>query len=228
MAVSPNFLASGLAYPLQTRGPLVGTPLPQPIATYPASCSNCGHPQPVKLVYPPPSGPTTAPVATSQWPQNPGPGGVVYVVIPSSGCMAPAGPSNPPPPSVNNSVEAFGENSNSLEATHECGCGPGCECIGCISHPYNEATQEYIRSIYQSSFDGFDEQNQTYERPTPTDNVPSTVAQPTPGLDYSVTSDQVLSADDFFFVEYLVACPDGENCHNASCVTHARQPEDMG
>lgn len=229
MIESPSLVAGGIAYPIQTRGPLPEAPTPQPIATYPAACSNCGHPQPVRLVYPPPPGSTPAPVAPSQWPYNPGPGSVVYVVVPTSGCMVtPAGPSNPPSAPVDNSAEGFGDNDGNLETIHECGCGPGCECIGCISHPYNEATQEYIRSIYQSSLDGFDEQNPRYERPTSTDNVPQPMAQPKPGMDYSVSSDQVLSADDFLFVEYLLACPEGDSCHNASCVTHARQSGDVG
>ncbi|KAK6534284.1 hypothetical protein TWF281_005612 [Arthrobotrys megalospora] len=32
----------------------------------------------------------------------------------------------------------------------ECGCGPNCSCVMCITHPYNSATIEYIRNIHQN------------------------------------------------------------------------------
>lgn len=32
----------------------------------------------------------------------------------------------------------------------ECGCGPNCSCVMCITHPYNTATIEYIRNIHQT------------------------------------------------------------------------------
>ncbi|KAF3919006.1 hypothetical protein ABW20_dc0110500 [Dactylellina cionopaga] len=32
----------------------------------------------------------------------------------------------------------------------ECGCGPNCSCVMCMTHPYNSATIEYIRNIHQT------------------------------------------------------------------------------
>ncbi|KAK6363290.1 hypothetical protein TWF730_000730 [Orbilia blumenaviensis] len=32
----------------------------------------------------------------------------------------------------------------------ECGCGPNCSCVMCITHPYNSASIEYIRNIHES------------------------------------------------------------------------------
>ncbi|RFU29821.1 hypothetical protein B7463_g6516, partial [Scytalidium lignicola] len=37
-----------------------------------------------------------------------------------------------------------------LDSFHTCHCGDGCQCIGCAAHPYNEATQNYVRSAYSS------------------------------------------------------------------------------
>src|SRR3569833_2106400 len=37
---------------------------------------------------------------------------------------------------------------------HNCNCGPTCQCIGCLSHPFINATQEYVQSAFQHSFDG--------------------------------------------------------------------------
>ncbi|KAG5983556.1 hypothetical protein E4U55_007891 [Claviceps digitariae] len=32
--------------------------------------------------------------------------------------------------------------------SHHCSCGDTCQCIGCAAHPYNEATQDYVRSAW--------------------------------------------------------------------------------
>ncbi|RKU48660.1 hypothetical protein DL546_009364 [Coniochaeta pulveracea] len=32
--------------------------------------------------------------------------------------------------------------------SHQCGCGPGCECIGCVSHPFNAQTLQYVNDAY--------------------------------------------------------------------------------
>ncbi|OIW25123.1 hypothetical protein CONLIGDRAFT_684995 [Coniochaeta ligniaria NRRL 30616] len=32
--------------------------------------------------------------------------------------------------------------------SHECSCGPGCQCEGCLAHPFNTPTQQYISSAY--------------------------------------------------------------------------------
>jgi hypothetical protein len=32
--------------------------------------------------------------------------------------------------------------------SHQCGCGPGCACIGCVSHPFNAQTLQYVNDAY--------------------------------------------------------------------------------
>ncbi|GAB0131694.1 hypothetical protein EsDP_00000155 [Epichloe bromicola] len=32
--------------------------------------------------------------------------------------------------------------------SHQCSCGDSCQCVGCAAHPYNEATQDYVRSAW--------------------------------------------------------------------------------
>ncbi|KAJ4402444.1 hypothetical protein N0V85_005301 [Neurospora sp. IMI 360204] len=32
--------------------------------------------------------------------------------------------------------------------SHECTCGPGCQCIGCVAHPYNTQTIQYVQDAY--------------------------------------------------------------------------------
>lgn len=32
--------------------------------------------------------------------------------------------------------------------SHECTCGPGCQCVGCLAHPYNSQTIQYVQDAY--------------------------------------------------------------------------------
>ncbi|TAQ89438.1 hypothetical protein B7494_g2203 [Chlorociboria aeruginascens] len=37
-----------------------------------------------------------------------------------------------------------------LNTIHTCTCGETCECVGCAAHPYNNATQDYVRRAWSS------------------------------------------------------------------------------
>lgn len=39
-----------------------------------------------------------------------------------------------------------------LHTTHECSCGPGCQCVGCLAHPFNSQTLEYVGGAWD--YDG--------------------------------------------------------------------------
>ncbi|KAK4178678.1 hypothetical protein QBC36DRAFT_98229 [Triangularia setosa] len=32
--------------------------------------------------------------------------------------------------------------------THECGCGEGCQCVGCLAHPFNSQMLQYVQNAY--------------------------------------------------------------------------------
>ncbi|RQM06162.1 hypothetical protein DH86_00003395 [Scytalidium sp. 3C] len=63
---------------------------------------------------------------------------------------------------ANNQIQAQGQatmppgfsplllQQNDPDSIHTCYCGDGCQCIGCAAHPYNDATQDYVRSAYAS------------------------------------------------------------------------------
>ncbi|OAQ99406.1 hypothetical protein LLEC1_07324 [Akanthomyces lecanii] len=34
--------------------------------------------------------------------------------------------------------------------SHQCSCGDSCQCVGCAAHPYNDATQSYVRSAWNA------------------------------------------------------------------------------
>jgi hypothetical protein len=134
----------------------------------------------------------------------------------------------------------------SLNTVHTCSCGDTCQCIGCAAHPYNDATQDYVRSAWasmsldrqpneiytngQSATNGIE--NSTVQ-PQPTETVASPTAQ-TPSSSTSANGDeQSLSAADFFFVNYpftadgcggdTQSCPCGDDCQCLGCTIH-RQP----
>ncbi|KAI9773002.1 MAG: hypothetical protein M1839_002272 [Geoglossum umbratile] len=37
--------------------------------------------------------------------------------------------------------------SSNLMTAHNCNCGTDCDCLGCVAHPYNNRTMNFIRSI---------------------------------------------------------------------------------
>ncbi|KAM5489764.1 hypothetical protein MaudMau93_003130 [Microsporum audouinii] len=41
---------------------------------------------------------------------------------------------------------------------HNCGCGDGCQCLGCASHPYNDTTRHYIQEMGYMIASGYGDQ----------------------------------------------------------------------
>ncbi|KAB8289508.1 hypothetical protein EYC80_010668 [Monilinia laxa] len=149
----------------------------------------------------------------------------------------------------------FGSNpqlAQNLDTVHTCGCGDGCQCVGCAAHPYNDATRQYVYSAWESmklesdmynnghlngriSGDGntapISLQTQDVIKENPTSPPPATPSSTTSG----VAEEQSLSASDFFFVNYPFApgvgcggdtqsCPCGDDCQCLGCTIH-RTPE---
>ncbi|CAK7216479.1 hypothetical protein SBRCBS47491_002841 [Sporothrix bragantina] len=125
--------------------------------------------------------------------------------------------------------------------SHMCSCGDGCECVGCVAHPYNNATRNTVQSMWSlmddASSTASSSKTATAAVTTPTTltsqqqqhaqtggNVDSTSPQQqvfTPS-DTSGSDDQVtLPAGDFLFVSYSImgcegeglTCPCGDDCH---------------
>jgi hypothetical protein len=136
--------------------------------------------------------------------------------------------------------------SGNMDTVHTCSCGDTCQCIGCAAHPYNDATQDYVRSAWASMSLEPPSELYTNGQPPPTTNgntpmQPQSVDQvssPTAHTPSSTTSgtgdEQSLSASDFFFVNYpftgddgcggdTMSCPCGDDCQCLGCTIH-RQP----
>ncbi|EHK23831.1 uncharacterized protein TRIVIDRAFT_67483 [Trichoderma virens Gv29-8] len=126
--------------------------------------------------------------------------------------------------------------------SHQCACGDSCQCIGCATHPYNQATQDYVRSAWNSMSEDTHKRhkhsdsvqsipNGNYEEATPANQSPNgastpvmakvegavspTLAQTPSDANSSLGEEPTLSANDFFFVSY----PFGDSCEGemASC-----------
>ncbi|ESZ91055.1 hypothetical protein SBOR_8549 [Sclerotinia borealis F-4128] len=154
-------------------------------------------------------------------------------------------------PSISTAPLAFGSNtplSRNLETVHTCGCGDGCQCVGCAAHPYNDATRQYVLSAWESMQLEPDLYNNGHTNgrvngngnvaPTSTqtqDVIKENPTSPPPATPSSTTSgtaeEQSLSASDFFFVNYpfsaedgcggdTQSCPCGDDCQCLGCTIH--------
>ncbi|KAF4454562.1 hypothetical protein F53441_2951 [Fusarium austroafricanum] len=201
------------------------------------------YPQPTVFTYPPQYGSYLQPLQPEQWRQVmatmtfAGQGGMPSPFgIP--GTTPFATPTTPQTP------------HSAAGTSHQCSCGASCECVGCAAHPYNEATQNYVRSAWQSMMDtGYTQANGHGNGEIPATNghsvntsttaVPpigsaegtvSPVAPQTPSEAASgISEEQALSANDFFFVSYPfgdscageeASCPCGDDCQCLGCVIH--------
>ncbi|GJN71993.1 copper-sensing transcription factor [Purpureocillium lilacinum] len=178
--------------------------------------------QPTIFNYPPQFGSFLQPLQPDQWRQLMATMNVGQPVA-SNGFPMPS-PGAVQPPSVPNSASW---------TSHQCSCGDSCQCIGCAAHPYNEATQDYVRSAWNTMMEDGQKMhahhgghvshaNGHHERSgsrasngvatpvtTQADGTVSPTAPQTPSDAPSGASDeQTLSANDFFFVSY----PFGESC----------------
>ncbi|KEY63986.1 hypothetical protein S7711_07983 [Stachybotrys chartarum IBT 7711] len=152
-----------------------------------------------------------------------------------------------------------GTPNSEVGTSHQCGCGDGCQCVGCAAHPYNEATRNSVRAALdimageaQSSRDvhrhaehtngtGTGEMAQRHPLDISTNGITTThnhvdgnispAVPPSPSDATSGNGDeQVLSANDFFFVSYefegscsgeTANCPCGDDCQCIGCVIHS-------
>ncbi|KAH8666359.1 hypothetical protein BX600DRAFT_435766 [Xylariales sp. PMI_506] len=140
-------------------------------------------------------------------------------------------------------LQQNGPNSfSTADSIHQCECGPGCECIGCAAHPYNNATQEYVRNAWQSqafiaqseSLDGIANGKPVIYATTNGGDSPPTIPTPTSdtppgGLsgDEDFTMNEFPS-NEFFHVNYQwttcagdqSVCPCGDDCACVGCQVH--------
>lgn len=121
---------------------------------------------------------------------------------------------------------------------HMCSCGDGCECVGCVAHPYNNATRDTVRSVWSMMDDSSSTSSTRTATVTTTLPAQTTVDSTSPSQQVftpsasdtsGVSDDQVsLPAGDFLFVSYSVmgcdgeglTCPCGDDCQCVGCTIH--------
>ncbi|KAG6067812.1 hypothetical protein E4U32_002755 [Claviceps aff. humidiphila group G2b] len=62
----------------------------------------------------------------------------------------PPGPYVPQQQQQQQNTTPTAQNGSPAWTSHHCSCGDTCQCVGCAAHPYNEATQDYVRSAWNS------------------------------------------------------------------------------
>ncbi|KAI1310586.1 hypothetical protein F5Y03DRAFT_22969 [Xylaria venustula] len=108
----------------------------------------------------------------------------------------------------------------------QCGCGEGCQCLGCATHPFNSAMQEYVLSALQegqsispslSNGDIHAARNGTSE--TSPGVLASPIANGSPASETGSTG-----MNDYLFVSYCPgspqSCPCGDECACVGCMIH--------
>lgn len=127
--------------------------------------------------------------------------------------------------------------------SHLCSCGDDCNCVGCVAHPYNAATQNAVQAAWQAIDDSSSNASGSGSTRTAKAHVTnvstpngittfqlatSETSSPIQEFTPSDTADDQLSADDFLFVNYSVAgcigedliCPCGDDCQCFGCTLH--------
>jgi hypothetical protein len=208
--------------------PLMPKPMPNPINSQNGFAMNSFSQFPATVfTYPPTYGSYQNPLQPSAWAQGVRDMSFAQQPIPTA------------PLAFDPNAAPISEN---LETIHTCGCGDSCQCIGCAAHPYNDATQDCVRSAWVSMQI---DQSDVYPNGNPTplplqaQDIKENPTSPPPATPSSTASgnaeEQTLSASDFFFVNYpfsseegcggdTQSCPCGDDCECIGCTIH-RGPE---
>ncbi|KAI1172077.1 hypothetical protein F4777DRAFT_21333 [Nemania sp. FL0916] len=115
---------------------------------------------------------------------------------------------------------------------HQCGCGDGCQCLGCAAHPFNAATQEYVLSVMQgehvASPSISNGENGVHQVGTG-EMSPAILSSPLAGSSPASETGST-GMNDYLFVAYCPgspqSCPCGDECACVGCMIHG-QPAPM-
>lgn len=139
---------------------------------------------------------------------------------------------------------ASGDTEN-LGTSHQCSCGEGCQCVGCLAHPFNAQMFQYVNNAYggssvsspsgggangQAAADGGGLEGCCSQRPAAA-GPESPPEAPTPAASEGSPAheEQSLSTLDYFFVNlpisglcggHLESCPCGDSCACPGCMVH--------
>ncbi|KAL2259582.1 hypothetical protein VTK26DRAFT_6697 [Humicola hyalothermophila] len=133
-----------------------------------------------------------------------------------------------------------------LGPSHQCSCGEGCQCVGCLAHPFNSGMFQYVNDAYSDSNGGSpaattmgpsgngastDAGTAAATTGSPAQSVGVPAGQESPQLSEGSPAgeEQSLSTMDYFFVNLpisglcggsLETCPCGDGCACPGCMVH--------
>ncbi|CAG9943757.1 unnamed protein product [Clonostachys rosea f. rosea IK726] len=231
-------------------GPMMMPQFPTPMATPPNMYPYFAHPG--IFTYPPQYGTFMQPLQPDQWKQMMAAFNYGQIAAQQHAFeLMNAGMGNGPvvtptaPPTHGQVFEAKAGGTS-----HHCSCGQECQCVGCATHPYNEATKDYVRSAMLDQQDapvengdltnGHTSEQGASATHTPPGGSAISMAQLPPDGNITapqtpsdapsgLSEEQTLSASDFFFVTYpfgepcdgeSASCPCGDDCQCIGCVIH--------
>ncbi|KAK4249543.1 hypothetical protein C7999DRAFT_39371 [Corynascus novoguineensis] len=142
----------------------------------------------------------------------------------------------PVPPTPNGATNETGNgDANAADdgTSHQCGCGEGCQCVGCLAHPFNAQMFQYVNNAYNGSNGSSPGDSvtggQAQAVATNGQDSPAEVATPAVSEGSPPQEEQSLSTMDYFFVNlpisglcggHLDSCPCGDSCDCPGCLVH--------
>lgn len=116
--------------------------------------------------------------------------------------------------------------------SHECTCGAGCQCLGCLAHPFNDQTLQYVNNAYNGTSANGGVGSGSSGTPTRNGNTAPASPDSQAASDGSAANnEQSLSTADYFFVNIPLRmdggclgsmdfCPCGDDCDCIGCSLH--------
>lgn len=172
---TPGGMMDGIISPVSMPALVINQP----------ACTDCRKQPQTIVVQPPP----TAPYAVL-----PGSGAPVYVIVVSSPMARLSAADAAPAASSYGLGAVHGGGGGGLpDVGSACLCGPECQCVGCVMHPFNDATEQYVRSAFSGGTAG------SSPRASGEDNAAAlTSATAAAGAGWK----HIAPADDFFFLDF--------------------------
>ncbi|KAL1837058.1 hypothetical protein VTJ49DRAFT_4327 [Mycothermus thermophilus] len=148
-------------------------------------------------------------------------------VMSQTAATMPMGTTPMSPTTAPAAATAQGDATVDMGISHQCSCGEGCQCVGCLAHPFNPQMFQYVNNAYSGSNTNSPgaEGTATGAQTQPAaggdgQNSPTEAATPAVSEGSPPREEQSLSSLDYFFVNLplsgicggsLESCPCGDS-----------------
>ncbi|KXJ89772.1 hypothetical protein Micbo1qcDRAFT_10720 [Microdochium bolleyi] len=215
----------------------LASPQPLPMTAYPQQLQHISQASPVMYTPTPINGVGYWP---SPMPQQVAPqtNGYVYMnhmapqYPPAYQVYAPSTAMGAYPVMTGLTAEQHAQINNILGRPMQCHCGDVCECLGCIDHPFNSRTRDYVASAINAQQDWTKNGEDDATSPEDVHSSEASSTMPSPAGDALIT-DQMLPqqqqamASDYLVFNYSYGClgepehcPCGDDCACVGCTIH--------